>query len=153
MGPPTLAERVSICRSSRPSAPPRTGSTPLPRQPFSRRWRGPVKSRDEIVHASPPLPERGDDVLGEHLDLPHLLVPGHEALVEEPAEPLEVAVAADLLQGFPLPLDVVRRPRQRILDLPHPLDRPFRRWQGRVRIEWILRRVFRRAEGLPEPET
>jgi hypothetical protein len=37
------------------------------------------------------LPERGDDVLREQLDLALLLLPGHEALVEEPAEPLEVA--------------------------------------------------------------
>src|SRR5262249_59519600 len=64
-----------------------------------------------------------------------------------------VGLAADLWRASPPRFDAARRPRQRILDLPHPLDRPFRRWQGRVRIEWILRRVFRRAEGLPEPET
>src|SRR5262249_722721 len=100
-----------------------------------------------------PLPKRGDDVLGEHLDLPHLLVPGHEPLVEEPAEPLEVAVAADRPQRLHLPLDVVRPPRQRVLDLPHPLDRPFRRWQGRVRIERILRPVLRPPRALPEAQT
>src|SRR5438477_52263 len=48
------------------------------------------------------LAERGDDVLGEQLHLPLLLVPGHEALIEEPAEPLEIALAADLLQRLDL---------------------------------------------------
>src|SRR5688572_5105836 len=39
--------------------------------------------------------ERGNDVLCEQLHLAHLLVERHEALVEEPAEPFELAVAAD----------------------------------------------------------
>src|SRR5262249_285284 len=43
-------------------------------------------------------------------------------------------------------------PRKWVLDLPHPLDRPFRRWQRGVRIERILCCVLRRAESFPEPE-
>jgi hypothetical protein len=38
----------------------------------------------------------GNDVLGEELDLALLLLPRHEALIEGPAEPLEVALTADL---------------------------------------------------------
>jgi hypothetical protein len=44
--------------------------------------------------------EGRDDVLGEQLHLPHLLVPRHGALVEEPSEPFEVAIAADTTQRF-----------------------------------------------------
>jgi hypothetical protein len=39
-----------------------------------------------------------DDVLGEELHPAHLLLPRHETLVEEPAEPLEVTLAAKRLQ-------------------------------------------------------
>ena len=57
-----------------------------------------------VRHGPPPqkgfasatgLPELGNDVLGEQLDLAHLFLPRHEALIEEPAEPLEIAAAAD----------------------------------------------------------
>src|SRR6266478_7917618 len=98
------------------------------------------------------LAERGDDVLGEELHLPLLLIPGHEALIEEPAEPFEIALAADLLQRLDLALDLVHRSGQGVLDLAHPVDRPLRRRQRGVRIERILRGVLGRAERLPEAE-
>src|SRR6185295_14355515 len=44
------------------------------------------------------LAELRNDVLGEQLDLAHLFLPRHEALIEEPAEPLEIAGAADAAQ-------------------------------------------------------
>jgi hypothetical protein len=42
-------------------------------------------------------------VLGEQLDLAHLLLPRHEALVEKPAEPFDITLAAEsfkLLDSF-----------------------------------------------------
>src|SRR5207244_3443103 len=96
--------------------------------------------------------ERGNDVLGEQLDLAYLLLPRHEALIEEPTEPLEVAAAADGAERGHLGLDLVHRPRQAVLDLAHPLYGPFRRRQRRVRIERVLGGVLGRAERLPEAE-
>jgi hypothetical protein len=36
-------------------------------------------------------------VLGKQLDLPHFPVPRHKALIEDPAEPFEITLAAQRL--------------------------------------------------------
>jgi hypothetical protein len=57
----------------------------------------------------PPLAEGGNDMLGEELHLAHLFVERHEALVEEPAEPFELTLAANLVQRFNLALHLIDR--------------------------------------------
>src|ERR1700682_5957748 len=94
--------------------------------------------------------ERWDDVLGEQLDLAHLLVPGHETLVEEPAEPFEIAVAAELIKRLDFGLDLIDRPGQRVFGFAEPLDGPFGLRQHRRR--GIFRGVLRKAERLGEAE-
>ena len=49
---------------------------------------------------------------GKQLDLAHLLVHRHETLVEEPTEPFEFALAADLVKRRDLGLDLVDRSGQ-----------------------------------------
>src|SRR5262249_31437721 len=68
--------------------------------------------------------ERWNDVFGEQFDLAHLLVRRHETLVEEPTEPFEFALAADLVKRRDLGLDLVDRSGQRIFDLAHALQGP-----------------------------
>ena len=51
----------------------------------------PSPLRGEGRVRGPRLPKRRDDVLGEQLDLPLSSSQRHEALIEEPAEPLELA--------------------------------------------------------------
>jgi hypothetical protein len=53
--------------------------------------------------------EGRDDMLGKQLDLTHFLVPGHKALIEELAEPLEVTLAAEDFQLFDLSFDLIDR--------------------------------------------
>jgi hypothetical protein len=91
-------------------------------------------------------------LLGEDLHLSHLLVERHESLVEESAEPFELALAADLVQCLDLALHLVGRAGQRILDLAHALERPLGGRQGRVGVHRILRGTLGRAERLPEAE-
>lgn len=57
----------------------------------------------------PRLAEGGNDMLGEELHLAHLFVKRHEALVEEPAEPFELTMAANLVQRLNLVLHLVDR--------------------------------------------
>jgi hypothetical protein len=57
----------------------------------------------------PRLAEGGNDMLGEELHLAHLFVERHEALVEEPAEPFELTMAANLVQRLNLVLHLVDR--------------------------------------------
>jgi hypothetical protein len=57
----------------------------------------------------PRLAEGRNDMLGEELDLAHLFVERHEALVEEPAEPFELTVATNLVQGLNLALHLIDR--------------------------------------------
>src|SRR5215472_9078977 len=96
--------------------------------------------------------ESGDDVLGEQLHLAHLLFPRHRALVEEPREPFEVAVAvaADAPQRLDLGFDLIDRPGERVFGLAHSLDGPL---GGR---QHLVGRVFGgilgHAKRLPEPE-
>src|SRR5690348_2404674 len=102
---------------------------------------------------SPLLPERRDDVLGEQLDLPARFVDRHQALVEEPGEPLELAVAlvdgGDLLD---LALDLVDGAGEAVLHVHEAIEGPLRRWERRVRIERVLLGVLGETEGLPETE-
>src|SRR5262245_419907 len=92
-----------------------------------------------------------NDLLGEGLELPLRLVPGHESLVKEPAEPFQFAPApVEGLQRFDLRPHLLRRPGQRVLDAAQALHRQFLDGQqGRRR---ILRVVLGGAEGLPEAE-
>lgn len=64
-------------------------------------------------------------MLGEELDLAHLLFPPHEPLIEEPAEPFEFAFAAERLQRLDLLLYLVNRTSERVFGFAEPLDSPF----------------------------
>src|SRR5438477_601809 len=80
------------------------------------------------------LSKSWDDVLGEGLHLAHFLVERHEALVEEPAEPFQLAFVPDAVQRLNLALHLVGRAGERVLDLAHTLKGPLRRPQRRVRL-------------------
>src|SRR6516225_507872 len=97
--------------------------------------------------------ERWNDVFGEQFDLAHLLVHRHETLVEEPTEPFEFALAADLVKRRYLGLDLVDRSGQRIFDLAHALQSPLGGRQRSERVRRILVQVLRRTKRLPETET
>ena len=89
-------------------------------------------------------------MLGEQLDLAHLLLPRHEALVEEPAEPFEIALAAECLELLDLPFYLVDGAGERVFGLAIPFDGPFGlRQHGRRRVFF---RVFRQAECLGKTE-
>src|SRR5439155_1579653 len=114
-------------------------------------------SSSSAVMATPLLPTRlqassevWNDVLGKELDLADLLVPGHEALVEEPAEPFELAPVIDRVRGLDLRPHLLRCAGQRILHPPHAIDRPLVDRERGVGIQRVLLGVFRRTERLPE---
>src|SRR5215472_5621646 len=127
-----------------------------PRKQPSRKTQGappgscPASQRNLLSGRRTPLAEGGDDVLGEQLHLAHLLFPRHRALVEEPREPFEVAVAADAPQRLDLGFDLIDRPGERVFGLAHSLDGPL---GGR---QHLVGRVFGgilgHAKRLPEPE-
>ena len=98
------------------------------------------------------LSKSWDDVLGEGLHLAHFLVERHEALVEEPAEPFQLAFVPDAVQRLNLALHLVGRAGERVLDLAHTLKGPLRRRQRRVGVERVLGRIFLGPERFPEPE-
>src|SRR5688572_25626088 len=96
----------------------------------------------------PDVLEARDDVLREKLDLAALLVPGHEALVEEPAKPFQLTAAAmESDQVVYLSQYLIGRAGKRVADLPHPLDSPLLgRKHGVVRLGRVLRLVLLTAE-------
>src|SRR4051794_30868851 len=80
---------------------------------------------------TPPRPrvrasaECGDDVFGEDLELSFGLVDRHQALVEEPGEPFQLAVVAvDGGQVLDVAFDVVDSADQAVLGLSEPFHGP-----------------------------
>src|SRR6516162_7870049 len=97
-------------------------STPCSNRAFSR-------SRTSINASA----KSRNDVLCEQLDLAHLLLPRHEALIEEPAEPFEFAFAAEGLQLLDLPFYLVDGASERIFGFAEPLNGPLGLRQHRWR--------------------
>ena len=69
--------------------------------------------------------EGWDNMLSEQLDLPHFLVPRHETLIEKPAEPLEVTLAAEGFQRFDLSFDLIDCAGNGIFGFAKAIDGPF----------------------------
>src|SRR5262249_44017748 len=94
--------------------------------------------------------EGRDDVLGKELDLAHFLLPRHEALIEEPAEPFEIALAAERLQLIDLLFDLIDRAGECVFRLAKAVHSPFGlRQHGRRR---IFLGVLGQAERLGKAE-
>jgi hypothetical protein len=94
--------------------------------------------------------ECGNDVLGEELDLAHLLLPRHEALIEEPAKPFEITLAAQRFELLDVPFYLVDGAGERVFGFAIPLDGPLGlRQHGRPRVFF---RVLRQAERLGKTE-
>src|ERR1700730_16772347 len=103
-----------------------------------------------VWRTTPRSAEGRDDVLGEELDLAHLLLPRHEALVEEPAEPFEITLAAERLQLLDLAFHLIDGAGKGLFGPAKPLDRPLGLGQhGRRR---IFLGVLRQAKRLGEAE-
>src|SRR5882724_224983 len=94
--------------------------------------------------------EGRDDVLGEELDLAHLLLPRHEALIEEPAEPFEITLATERLQLLDLSFHLIDRAGKRVFGFAKALHGPLGlREHGRRRLSLG---VLGQAERLGEAE-
>src|ERR1700730_13699983 len=103
-----------------------------------------------VWRTTPRSAEGGDDVLGEELHLAPLLLPRHEALVEEPPEPFEITLAAERLQLLDLSFHLIDRAGKRVFGFAKPFDRPLGlRQHGRRR---IFLGVARQTERLGKGE-
>ena len=85
-------------------------ASPADSAPASRRVNNPMPA----CSGRQLLPKRRNDVLGEGLHLAPLVVERHEALVEEPAEPFELAARRGRWRGLEVAQDLVGRAGQRV---------------------------------------
>src|SRR6516164_10584456 len=88
-----------------------------------------------------PSAERRNDVLGKQLHLAHLLVPGHETLIEKPAKPFKIALATEPRQLIDLSFYLIHRAGERVFGPEESLHSPLRLRQHRRR--WIFLAILR----------